>query len=610
MTAPMVARGAARTNRETAEVRRTRFLDELRKVGSIDLAARELSIAPSTVEQWRHRYPWFEEGIRRILAEMGGLAIRSRDGEEQMGLVKFREVYFGHETPWFMADMLHRIQSAAPGSFILVNLPPEHGKTTTIEEWMAWLLTYDRSLRFLFATSDTKKSEKRVQRLQRGFSPDGPWQKLVAEHGPFKPDAGIESGYQPWTKQFFNLKGKEDSDERDYNVEAQGIDAQIAGARCDFLIFDDIQSLPTLNRTDSMLEKIRQDWLSRPGAIGITVMIGTRVGPHDIYEAVQEEGLVTEVVSYPAILSNASSWPAPKTKDPEYLPPTDVEFLWPERYTPRDYLVLRKNAGEVAWERNYMQRGADARSQAFDGDNLPVDVLRSVNTLPEHYAKAHPDATQLVLALDPGFGVNAVLVAALHPTGMNVLDGRLDRGLQNNAQIAQVCKEMLAKWAIPPLQFTHLVIEDKAFQRGLLKDDDFRNLATTFGLHLTPYTTGAEKNDPNIGVPSLAAPLDPAQPRIVFPGAEDPATLEFMRHVRSQFTKWRPGVRGNKLTQDYVMVTWFAFLRWRKMRAYLDQLTTLDRPGYGPPKPAPRQFETRGLPYAATPVPILTGGVR
>lgn len=595
--------------RAAGEKRRENYLAALADAASIAEAAAAVGTSVGTVVKWRQRYPEFDRAVRKIFASRG-IDEHVTDGRAVQPLVSFRKHYFGHDTPWFMADMIDHLENAEPGTFTLFLLPPEHGKTTVIEEWAAWKLTYDRSYRLLFATSDREKSSKRVQRIQSIFSPDGPCPDLVRDHGPFKPEQSAEAGYMPWTKQFFNIQGKELSDERDYNIEAQGIDYQVAGARCDALVFDDIQSLPSLNRTRSMLDKIRQDWLTRPGSLGVVFGIGTRVGPGDIYEALIEEGLVDRVVTYPAVVSGYESWPTPKTKGDEYLPPSSVEFLWPERYTPKNYLVMRKNAGEVGWERNYMQKGADAASQAFTIAmiNDHSDKLRSVNTRAEDYALANPDATQLVLALDPGFGVNATMVAGLHPQGMNVLDGRFDRKLQNNGDIARVLEELLAKWSIAPLQFTHLIIEDKAFQRGLLRDDDFRTLASRYGFQIVPYTTGGEKNDPNIGVPSLSAAFE--QGRIVFPGADDIATQQFMTMVRSQFTKWRPNVKGNVLTQDYVMTTWFAFIRWRKMRAYLDQLAVVDRGGYGPSAPLQHQFRGQGLPYAPTPLLTITGGVR
>ena len=419
-------------------------------------------------------------------------------------------------------------------------------------------------------------------------------------------DKTSESGYQPWTKQFFNIRGKELSAERDYSLESVGIMEEIAGARCDFLILDDVQSLPSLGRTDKMLDKIRQDWLTRPGSLGRTFMIGTRVGPLDIYQALQDEGLVDHLVSYPAIIEGYDLWPRPTNKTDECLPPRDVKFLWPERYTPKNYLTMRINAGEIAWERNYMQRGADSASAPFTDEMLvkSQDPVRSVNTKTVDVKKANPSIERLVCTLDPGFGTNACMVAGFHPDGMWVLDGRIDKGLSTNGQIAQVVNELCAKWHMDGMQVTELVIEDKAFQRGLLKDDSFRDLAVKYGFQIRPYTTGSEKNDPDIGVPSMSAAFD--QGRIMFPGADDPATNQFMKHILSQFTKWRPGIRGNRLTQDYVMTTWFAFLRWRKLRAQLDALGP--NPDRSPQGAA--GFRTVALPYGMTPVLLLDGSMR
>lgn len=602
--------GAAANNRVIGERRRAEFLRILVACGSLEAATRASGIAPGTVEKWRTRYPDFAQAILRALTDhrpppqAGG-----EDPDAQLPVIDFRQRYFGHETTWFQLDMIHRIENAKPGSFLLFLLPPEHGKTTVLEETLACKLTYDRTFRALVATSDDKKAEKRIQRIQRIFSEDGPCPDLYNDHGPFKPEIKAEAGYQPWTKSFFNLRGKEASDERDYNVEAVGITRAISGARCDWLIFDDIQDLRSLNQTDRLIEVIRQDWLTRPGSRGIVIAIGTRVGPDDIYQRFQDEGLVTEVVQYPAVIENYDLWHAPADKTEASMPPPGVKFLWPERYTPADYLVMRKNAGEIGWERNYMQRGADARSQPFSREMVlaNADPLRSVTMRPEDFAKMRPDSRNLVIALDPGFGVNAILVAALNGFGMEVLDGRIDTGLQNNAQIAAVLRETCEKWAVGGLNFTHLIIEDKAFQRGLLRDDEIRTLASIFGFQIVPYSTGSEKNDPNIGVPSLAAAFE--QGRIVIPNASDPATTLFLNKYLSQFEKWRVGARGNKLTQDFVMVTWFCFLRWRKMRAYMDQLAPTGPSPLGPPTPPTHSFRGQGLPFPPTPVLTLAGKV-
>ena len=50
------------------------------------------------------------------------------------------------------------------------------------------------------------------------------------------------------------------------------------------------------------------------------------------------------------------------------IPDHITTFLWSERYTPLNYLVMRVNAGEEAWARNFMQKGDAAGTQPFDDE--------------------------------------------------------------------------------------------------------------------------------------------------------------------------------------------------------------------------------------------------
>lgn len=584
-----------------AEERRRRYLALVQGGATSHEALAEMHVSAQTLLKWRQRFPAFAAAENMAF----GQRHVDRAAGDRLPFDVWRHRYMGRATAWFQAEIVRTLETAEPGSFTLILLHPESGKTTTIEDWVAWRLAYDRALRFLFATSDARKASKRVERIQRILSEDSPYREFVSEFGPFRPPSDAQS-YEPWTRSFFNVAGKQAvSEERDYSVEAAGIGRQISGARCDWLVFDDIQDKRSLNLTAQMVDVIRQDWLSRPGPLGRSLAIGTRVGPNDVYEAFQDEGITTNVIAYPAILEGEELWPAPKDKTEGSLPPEGVRFFWPERYSPRDYLIMRKNAGEMAWDRNYMQRGSDYGSAPFPGELMDRsrDPLRSAVFTPDELRAWHGDGGHLVIALDPGFGVNVVAVALLTRSNMHVLDWRIDEGLAANRQIAAVVQDMCSKWAGSGFQFTHLVIEDKAFQKGLLRDDDMRHIAARFGMSIVPYNTGGEKNDPDIGVPSMTSAIDSGI--ITFPGAGDDYTEMLWRKLRQQFVRWRPFRKGSVLTQDLVMVTWFCFLRWRKMREWLDQIQIH---GEGPHARTSLAHVTVGaLPYAPTPVLLSTG---
>lgn len=587
---------------DKSEKRREDFLDAFSRLGTVEDAASETGVSVGTVTKWRQRHRDFAIEFIRLSAQVGA-PILDKNGPK-LAFAPFRKQFFANDTPSYQADVIGQIENADPGSLILILMPPEHGKTTIIEDFIGWKLAYDKDYRVLVGCSVPGLAAKRVQRVQNRMSPDGPFPEYVRQHGPFEPDKNKKEGYQPWTKSYFNVQGKGANDSREYNLEARGIFGAIAGARCDLLILDDIQEYKTLSQTEKLLTTVRQDWLSRPGAKGVTIVIGTRVGPDDIYQRLQDEGLCTKVISYPAIIEGEELWPDPiKKEDPP--PPKGVKFLWPERYSPHEYKIMRVNAGPVAWERNYMQRGTAASAASFTADMIDTyaDTLRSVNVAPSDLRRRLGMTPVLTCALDPGYGVNAVMIGAMTPDALLILDGRRDTSLTNTRAIAEVIGELLAKWHSPQddMRFRSLVIEDKAFQRGLLRDDSILALRDKYGLSLVPHQTGSEKNDPAIGVPSMAAGLERGQ--IILPHADDPATNQLFDQIKKELLSWRPGARGYRLTQDMVMVMWFLWMQWRKHRETLDSLASIRVDGGG--------FRVRGLPYAPTsPLLVTTPGAR
>lgn len=587
---------------DKSEKRREDFLDAFSRLGNPEDAAAEVGVSIAAVTKWRQRFREFAIEYIRLSAQSGTPILDPKG--PKLAFAPFRKQFFSNDTPAYQADVIAQIENAPAGSLILILMPPEHGKTTIIEDFIGWKLAYDKDYRVLVGCSVPGLAAKRVQRVQNRMSPDGPFPEYVRTFGPFEPDKNKKEGYQPWTKSYFNVQGKGANDSREYNLEARGIFGAIAGARCDLLVLDDIQEYKTLSQTEKLLTTVRQDWLSRPGAKGVTIVIGTRVGPDDVYQRLQDEGLCTKVVSYPAVIEGEELWPGPVRKE-DPSPGRGVKFLWPERYSPDEYKIMRVNAGETAWERNYMQRGVASSASSFTADMIELhsDRMRGIHIDPADLRRRLGAPPVLTCALDPGYGVNAVMVGAMTPDALLILDGRRDTTLTNTRAIAEVVEQLLVKWHTPQydMRFRSLVIEDKAFQRGLLRDDSILALRDRFGLSIVPHQTGSEKNDPDIGIPSMAAGLERGQ--IILPHAEDKPTLEFYELVRKELLSWRPGVRGNRLAQDMVVVMWFLWMQWRKHRETLDALASIRVDGGG--------FKVRGLPYAPTsPLLVTTPGGR
>lgn len=567
---------SANIRAEAAAQRRATFVRNLEAGMSINDACDEAGVTVGTYRNWRAEHKDFAAACDAV---RGSRWQGHMDVTEQLDFIPWRKKYLKTDTTWFQAQMAEAIQddSAGGGSITLVLFPPEHGKTTVIEDFCTWRLATDKSYRITYGSESQAHARKALRRVRNRLEVDGPFPQMVGDFGPFAPPQRTvdHRGAQPWGQDFFDVAGRSKSDERDYSMVALGFGSQIAGSRTDLLIGDDLISMRNVNQSAKLLQTFRQDWLSRPGVHGRTVIIGTRVEDGDLYDLMEEADLPDWIVRF-------------KAHDPRRIVQFGTPWLWPERYDEAGYAKLRKNVGEAAWHRNYQQKPRAAGDSTFTEEMLDkaANPLRSVLT------KAPDDATGLIIGLDPGFGINATLAIAGNADRLWVLGGRKDEGLTNNAQIFGVCEQLANEHRHRNLPWLHLTIEDKAFQKGLLDDAAMHELQENYGITVSGHQTGINKYDENIGIPAMAR--DFLRGIVEIPGADDEDTQRFLVDFRDQLLRWRPNVKGTALEMDFVMAFWFAWLWWTKFRAGLSTRTN------------PHPPETGALPWRPT---VLPGGM-
>lgn len=533
--------------------RREAWLEAYARNFDMEEAHQAAGITGAAYRKWRRTYPEFAGKVD---------ALRANDAAElktgfKAGFAKFRKRYLKMDSTWFHLLMVDAFENGAPGSVTMVLLPPEHGKTTLVEDFITYKLATDPDFRITVGSASTTHARKVLRRVRNRLEPgfNGPFPEMVARFGPFAPVNGDgKKTSQPWTDDRFDVyKRSAKGDERDYSMVAVGVNSNVQGTRCDLLILDDVQSLKTAGQSEQIVETIRQDFLSRPGALGRTVIVGTRVADDDVYERLQEAGVVDRLISFPAING-------------------DGEYLWPERYTPEHYARMERNAGPDAWLRNYQQSPRRAGTRHFTED----EILAAGNPLRAVWHEPDLPHLGIGIAQDPGFGTNALVWGAFYQDRMVVLGGRVDHNLRSTEQMAQLIEEQChVYWPQRSLRgdmygahgVTDLIIEDKAFQKGLLNDKSYLAVQQRFGFRISGHTTGADKYDPNLGVPSMARFFRTGA--IELPMADDPATREFFGLLLDQLTHWRP-VKGTRLTQDLVMALWFLYMRWLEVSAAAD----------------------------------------
>ena len=515
-------------------------------IGKVSAAREFVGWSQQAYSQNRSRWPAFAAYVDAVLAVSGREGLPdSREGWRGR-FVEFREHFFGMTSPFFHAQVAAVVDSGRVkgGDILMCLFPPEHGKTTFAEDYCSYRLALDPDFTICVGSERQDMSKKILKRVQQRMEISGPVPDYVRYFGPFEPQKGRNANRQPWGAEAFDVFKKGSFDDREFSMQALGIGSGIAGTRTQMLLVDDVMSLRNFNQAASVLETFRQDWLSRPGTKGFTWINGTRVGEGDVYERLLDEGLVDHLIIFPAIND-------------------DGEYLWPERYSPEEYERMRRNVGEEAWWRNYMQKPRAAGASTFDENSIDSSLRPGLSVNSEPFMGA-----PIYVGLDPAIGgVTAIcvlqhIVDDLGRNYVRVLDSRAEPGFTRYEQIWALLESVIMQWHSLGHQVTDVVIEANSFQKGMILDDRLLELQSKWGVRVRGHNTGKNKYDENHGIPQI--PLSMGRGLVEIPWAEDHLTRARMEPLIAELRSWRPKASGKSLRQDRLMAFWFCWILWKE----------------------------------------------
>jgi hypothetical protein len=536
---------AANGHHQRAVQRQQHFLQLTQAGVEMKEALRIIGVTYEAYRQWRKR-------DKRFAAEVDLLRSGEHlsNGEYNGTHASFAKEFFDMEYSWFQLVFLQELEALPPGNILMALWPPEHGKTTTYENYVSEMIALNPNRRQTVASENHNIARKIIGRIKNRMEPNGPFPRYVERWGPFKPPIGLGQGKvsQPWGADHFNVFKKSQHDERDYTMMALGVGSSIVSTRTDHLHIDDVQSVKTLSQTNKIEDWFRQDALTRPGEHGITTIAGTRVGEDDIYSRLADDtdlhGIL-KVIKFKAIMSDFETG--------------EEKPLWPERYTLDMLDRQRRKVGQDAWDRNYMQSpGSSNKNRTFTDEMLD-------NCFNPLISLAHPIPTDHIvyIGLDPALGSNNCVIACEVTPDNKLVIRRLreDVGFRRNEQIMQALDSVVQSCNLTG-RVTDVVIESKNFQAGLARDERLLEMQAHYGFALREHLTGWNKYDENIGVASMCESF--LRQEIVLPWAGDDYTRNEIGELVRQLKAWRPGARGNKLRQDRVMALWFVWILWRQ----------------------------------------------
>lgn len=418
--------------------------------------------------------------------------------------------------------------------------PWGHGKTEQVLFRVLDEIGKDPNIRIQIICNTDDNSTARVSSLAKYIEEDPEYRKVYphAKPSPNKKD--------DWGKH--KLTVERTSRAKDGTVEAWGITTSGTGSRADLQIFDDPVDLrnavlnPALR--EQVKESLRNVWFSRlvPGGmrIYIATLWHTDDATSELLKNPEWKWLVMKVSEDFSCIKCSSAFKG------EYTIP--LWNVWNEGHLRAQYRKL----GQRAFNRGYRQEALSSEDMTFPNyagifrDDVGKDMIGS-------------DWTR-VIGIDP-FGQQVVIcVLALNPSGGSykrvVEDIRLGKW-DPKRTITEIRKAYLDY--MPQV----MVCENNASQEAIVQ------WASEMGwedMPLVPFCTGAQKADPELGLPSLDVEFANGAWTVPMRGvdrtdSEHPFNI-FFREL---------GAHPVGEAADTVMASWFAREGARLLRKMVDE---------------------------------------
>jgi len=411
--------------------------------------------------------------------------------------------------------------------------PTETGKSEFIAvAYPIWLLGHNKNFRIIIVSNTVEQVEKFILKIGEEILRNPFIQVVFPDLKPL-PSSYVPSRAQKWTSR--HLMVQRDFISKDYSVSGYGVGGAILNARADVIILDDVIDLeiarsPTQrNYINEWTESTVMPRLVKDGQL---VCIGTPWHPSDLMHHLARKRTF-KFVKYSLIEEDAADgyriidWP-------EIYPKERIEYEMAE-LSSREFARTKRCRITLAESKSFPS--FDSCLQKVDAWNPPTSDL-TVSIGVDVASSSRPGTAICVVGMDNSSKVRYLL------------DIRF--GQWTGPQINKIIKEIYLHWKAKGLAPAYVVVENNAVQSMVgewLTDPE----AGIPDLPLLPFTTGKNKADPNIGLPSLE--LEFERGLWVIP--------EFIGHQAQCSCHWCRLVREFRNHPDHpssdgVMALWFA----------------------------------------------------
>jgi hypothetical protein len=585
--------------------KRVAYLEAI-KAGKTNVESAKIAgVTVETAKYWLKTDKKFRAELEDARTEREEVRTFAKTPEKlNIGFEQFSEEYLGmkvfpHQRNFISLlekgepEWLHDSMTYEPSTQnrILINIPPEHAKSTTITvNYSTYRVAMDPNVRIIIVSKTLYKAREFIYAIKQRLSHPR-WLKMQQMYGP---EGGWKEDADTWRTDTVYLGSEtRDSSEKDPTLQALGMGGQIYGARADLIILDDCITGANAHEWEKQIKWLQQEVITRLGKNGKLLVVGTRVAPSDLYRELRNPEHWSggrspfTYLGMPAVLEldkKPEKWVTLWSKsdrpwDGDEDTEPDENGLYP-KWDGRALFQRRAEVTPSTWAMVYQQEDVES-----DSIFPPLCVQGSVNGMRKvgvlnPGAPGHPQDygnRRVIIGIDPAMSGNTAAVAVavdMDTKKRYILD------VENMTEpTPEKIKDLIQDWTIK-YQPNVVVAEKNAFQLFLTKDASIRDFLASRGVQFREHFTGNNKWDVGFGVASMASLFGTHNESKFIKGTnliELPSSnnSEGVKALVNQLITWKPDAHKRQKT-DCVMALWFTEIvarEWLERGMYSQQFS-------------------------------------
>lgn len=492
---------------------------------------------------------------------------------------------------------------------IAITLPRGHGKSTHLAvAYPLWEIAKNHNIRILLVSNTADISRTSLSAIKGHVEKNERYQRWTEAINP--KGKGVVPQLRPkykreehWSADAITI-ARNDLQIKDPTVTAVGLFGSILSRRADVIICDDI-----CNQENSLTEEQRTkvtEWVNTtlipvlvPG--GRFIYIGNTWHMDDLMSNFLKDPQFDIKKRIPAILHEATNrdlwneW-ADINLD-ESLNPTEkktkseafynlhkvemnlgIEVLWPDRFPYAD-LYMKRISSPYSFARMYQCDPSSHPNQKFSERDLELALEKGKNFILQDSSRTEYETDMTVSGLDLAISQESSRddTALVSIDRVRYGNGKINTGdiIIRNIERGKLSPDDVRKMVLEHdrvLRPTGIRVESNGYQEAMSRD------LQDYSIPVRSYHTGGEKNDPDIGVNSLAVLL--SQGKLILPySSKDARTRQLITQLVNEMRSYPDGHTG-----DSLMALWFAF---SEMRDYMAGKMVIPLGTFNPPPQGP-----------------------